>query len=69
MTENILNLIPTKSDKELAQDLRKELTDNAQSFMNAVEKAYSHGFNVNFQFGVDAQGKCYIIHMTLSKLF
>lgn len=49
----IAKLVPTKSDKELAEELKKELNEAAQPWLDACTKAYNNGFIVQAQFGID----------------
>lgn len=67
MNEKIAQLIPTKSDKELANELRIELAEAAKPYLDAVSKANSLGFHVSSQFGINPFGQCVVISLTLSK--
>lgn len=69
MNEKIAQLIPTKSDKELAEELRLELAEAAKPYLNAVTKANSLGFHVQSQFGINPFGQCVVVNLQLMKFF
>lgn len=47
----IAKLIPTKPDKELAEELKAELAEAAKPYLAAASKAKKLGFIVQSQFG------------------
>lgn len=69
MNEKIVQLAPTKSDKELAEELRKELAEAAKPYLDACTKANSLGFAVTSHFGIDPFGRCVINSLHLIKYF
>lgn len=69
MSEKIAQLVPTKSDKEIAEELRKELAEAAKPYLDACTKANSLGFVVNSQFNIDPFGRYVITQLNLMKYF
>lgn len=69
MSEKIAQLVPTKSDSELASELREELAEAAKPYLNAVTKAHSLGFHVSSSFGIDPFNRCVIVNLQLMKFF
>ena len=69
MNEKIVQLAPTKSDKELAEELRKELAEAAKPYLDACTKAHSLGFTVASNFNIDLFGRCVITQLNLIKYY
>ena len=69
MSNEPIKLVTTKSDKELAEELKKELNSAAQPWLDACTKAYANGFIVQAQFGIDWYGKTVIMSMSLIKQY
>ena len=69
MNENIIKLETTKSDKELAEELKQELFQTSQAYLDTCTKAHRLGFNVSSQFGINAFGQCVIVSLNLFKQF
>jgi hypothetical protein len=69
MNEKIAQLVPTKSDKEIAEELRKELAEAAKPYLDACTKANSLGFVVNSHFGIDPFGRYVITQLNLMKYY
>lgn len=67
MSDNIAQLVTTKSDKELAQELKTELIESAQGYLAVCTKAHKLGFVVSSQFQINAFDQCVIVSLTLSK--
>ena len=64
-----IKLVTTKSDKEIAEELKKELIEAAQPWLEVCTKAQAAGFNVSAQFGTDWFGKASIVSLSLTKSF
>lgn len=64
-----IKLVTTKSDAELAQELKLELIQAAQPWIDACTKAHKAGFLIGANFGPDYSGKYIIQTLTLSKQF
>lgn len=65
----IAKLVPTKPDKELAEELKKELVEAAQGWLDACTKAHKAGFIVQAQFAPNYLGMYAIQSMSLIKTF
>lgn len=66
---NIVGLIPNKTDNELAEEIKKELIEAYEPLILILDKAEKLGFNCNVQVGKNAFGKYQIVVMQLMKLF
>lgn len=67
MNEKIAQLVTTKPDKEVAQELKTELIESAKAYLDVCTKAHGLGFAVASQFQINAFGQCVITSLTLSK--
>ena len=65
----IAKLVPNKSDKEIAEDLRKRFFELLQPVAALVGEAEREGFEVGFQFGKDAFGNPQIMLINLLKKY
>ena len=69
MSDNVAQLVPTKSDKELAEELKQELIISCETYLKVCTKANRLGFIVNAQFGPNAFGEFVINQLVLSKQY
>lgn len=67
MNEKIAQLVTTKPDKEVADELKQELIASCEPYLKACTKASKLGFIVNAQFGPNAFGKFVINQLVLAK--
>jgi hypothetical protein len=47
--DNIAQLVPTKSDADYAQELKKRIIDAYQPFLDILTEAKKHGFEIQMQ--------------------
>jgi hypothetical protein len=66
-----VKLVPTKPDREVAEELKAELIEAAKPYLAAATKAKKLGFVVQSQFGVpnNFSDEIIIIHLQLIKTF
>lgn len=69
MNDNPVQLVTTKPDKELAEELKQELRDAANPWCDACTKALREGFQVQASFSPNAFGQIVIQQLVLSKVF
>lgn len=65
----IAQLVPTKPDVDLAQELKVELLEAAKPWLDACTKAHKAGFVVQAQFGPNFLGQYATQSLTLIKTF
>lgn len=68
---DIARLVPTKPDKEVAEELKAELIEAAKPYLAAATKAKKLGFIVQSQFGVpnNFTDEIMILNLQLIKTF
>lgn len=66
---DIAKLVPTKSDAELAEELKKEILEACKPYLDACTKAKSFGFDVNANFAPNAFKQVVIQHLFLTKVY
>lgn len=66
---DIAKLVPTKSDAELAEELKKELAEAAKPWLETCTKAKSMGFDVQASFQLNAFKQVVIQQLVLSKTY
>lgn len=66
---NITTLVPTKSDKEFAEELKKEIVDTFSDLLKVLDKAKANNFDVRFSISPNAFGKMHISELTIFKTF
>lgn len=68
---SVTRLIPTKPDREVADELKAELIEAAKPYLAAATKAKKLGFIVQSQFGVpnNFSDEIVITHLQLIKAF
>ncbi len=67
MSDNVAQLVTTKPDKEVAEELKQELLESSKAYLDVCTKAHRLGFAVASQFGINAFGQCVVMSLTLSK--
>jgi hypothetical protein len=68
MTQPIA-LVTSKSDAEVAEDLKKEIADKLIEMCLLADKAKDHGFIVSFSIGQQWNGKFGVAQLILAKHF
>lgn len=66
---DVARLVPTKSDAELAEELKQEIAEALKPALEVTTKALSLGFQVNFNLGPNAFKQMTIQALTLSKVY
>lgn len=64
-----IQLVPTKPDAELAEELKQELIKALEPTLVVATKALSLGFHVNFNLGSNAFKQVVIQNLQLMKVF
>jgi len=62
-----IKLIPTKSEKELAEELKKDVIEKGKTFLEAITKAHRAGFVVSFQVAPNSFGEVVFQSLSLAK--
>lgn len=68
MTEPV-KLVPTKSDADIARELKAKIVEASAALCSAFDEAKSHGFVANFNIGPDWTGSHKILNLELLKKF
>lgn len=66
---DLVKLVPTKPDAEIAEELKQELAEAAKPYLEAATKAMSLGFVVQSNFGPNAFKQIVIQELRLLKIF
>ena len=66
---NIATLIPTKSDAEIAAELRRRIPEAWAAVLALQDDAKEAGFNMAVQAGVGPFGKNIIMSIQLAKVY
>ena len=66
---NAIKLVPTKSDADLAAELKQEIIEAYEPALAALEKASKAGFMVNMNCGKNFFGQMVINELIISKRF
>lgn len=64
---NVTKLVPGKTDKELADELRAEMITALQPVLALMDKFTAAGMNVAYTTGIDFMGKTCITMVHVSK--
>ena len=64
-----VRLVPTKSDKEIADELRKELIEVYKPVIEILTKAKRAGFEVAVTTGADGFQQVHVMSIGISKVF
>lgn len=64
-----VKLVPGKSDKELAEELKQEFISSSKPLSDVMTKATKLGFQINFQMAPNTFGEVVIQTLTIAKLF
>ncbi len=65
----VATLVPTRSDKEIADDIRNKLIEAYKPVIEMLTYAKKSGFEVNIQTGADAFGQCHVMNIQILKAF
>lgn len=66
---DMVKLIPTKPDAELAEELKQELIEAAKPWLDVCTKAKLAGFDVQANFAPNAFKQVVIQHLNLIKTY
>lgn len=66
---NITQLVPTKSDSELAQELKAKVEEVYAPLLALLNEYDKHGFNVQAGVGKNAFGKYHIVQLQVIKVY
>lgn len=64
---NPIKLVPTKSDADLAAELKQEIIEAYKPALAALEKASKAGFVVQVSSGMNCFGQMIITQLTIAK--
>jgi len=67
MTADPIQLIPTKSDADLAAEIKKEVRAKILDICKVLDDARDKGFVINFGLGLDAFNHQIITTLTVAK--
>lgn len=67
MSDNTISLVPGRTDKDLADDLRAKLIEAMKPVLAVLDDAKAAGFVVGFACGVDFLGKSVMTQLTIAK--
>ncbi len=66
---NITTLVPTKSDKELAEELKEKVAEAYKPFLELLNEYDKYGLNVQAGVGKNAFGKYAIVQLQVLKVY
>lgn len=66
---NITQLVPTKSDAELAQELKSKVEEVYAPLLALLNEYDMYGFNVQASVGKNAFGKYHIVQLQVIKVY
>ena len=69
MSQDTIKLIPTKSDVDLAAELKQEIIEAYKPVLAVLEKANKAGFIVQVNCGINCFGQMIINELIISKRF
>jgi hypothetical protein len=67
--KSIAKLVPTKSDTEIAAELKKEFIDAWQPLLQMMEKAHRMNFRVIVNAGMNELGHAFIHNMEIQRIY
>lgn len=68
MSEEIPTLVATKSDADIASEIRVEVNEALDRVLVILNRAASHKLRVGFQLGVDTFGRSHIQMLEIVKV-
>ena len=66
---NVASIVPTKPDKELAEEFKQRTIEALRPLMAILDEATKHGFHVNFNLGEDMIGRSVVQNISITKKF
>jgi hypothetical protein len=67
--DTIAQLIPTKSDAELAEELKQKVANAYQPFIDLLNEYDKYGLNVQAGVGKNAFGKYQVVQLQVIKVY
>lgn len=64
-----IKMVPTRSDHDIARELKTELLAVSGPICDVLNKALSQGFQINIIWGMNAFGKMHVAQCVISKQF
>jgi hypothetical protein len=64
-----LSIVPAKTDKEYAAELKKRMIEAHKDILEIMNEAHENDFIVNVAIGMDGLGKITIQHLIISKIY
>ena len=62
-----LSIVPGKSDKEVADDLRNKFEEAMKTVLSIMDEANEAGLSMTFNVGIDYKGKNILSNLTVFK--
>lgn len=69
MSDNVVELMTTKSDHDLASELRSDIIAATKHLTDVMDKATSQGFNIAINLGQDGFRRSVVTSLVISKVF
>ena len=69
MNTNVPTLVPTKPERELAQEMKTEMLEAIKPFLDCCTRAKSAGFDTQITIASDMFGRVQVHNLVLIKAF
>lgn len=69
MSEPIATLVPNRSDKEVAEEIKTDILTKIQDLCKVMDDAKEKGFMVQFNLGLDWRQRNTIQNLVIAKLY
>lgn len=66
---NVATLVPTKSDAEIAADLKRRVVEAYQPLLALFDEAHAAGFEINCNSGLTPIGKHMIMQLRVARVY
>lgn len=66
---DVVELVPGKTDKQIAEELKEKIIEAYKPFIEMLDEADKHGFNVVASVGKNAIGKYTIVQLQIMKIY
>jgi len=69
INNNILQIVPAKTDQELANEFKASLLEAMKPMFAICDEIHQAGFSANISWGIGPLGKTIITQLVISKTF
>lgn len=69
MSDNVIELVPGKTDKDMAEDYKRRIIEAYQPLLKLMTELDGQGFGANAQIGKTGMGDMQLLSLSIYKIY